>query len=91
MGAIRAAKHKTLLKEARVEPLKTRNKLHRLTYLFRIKNKLTPDYLVNVHPLSSHTTKDYDLRRPSQLIPIRDKTATCYIFPILQFVSSHPL
>ena len=50
-GAIRAVKHKTLLKEARVEPLKTRNKLHRLTYLFKIKNKLTTGYLVDVHPL----------------------------------------
>jgi hypothetical protein len=79
MGAIRAAKHKTLLKEARVEPLKTRKKLHRLTYLFKIKYKLTTGYLVNVHPLSSHNTTDYDLRRPSQLIPIGDKTDTILI------------
>jgi hypothetical protein len=41
-------KHKTLLKEAGVESLKTRRKLHRLTYLFKIKNRLTPVYLVNI-------------------------------------------
>jgi hypothetical protein len=40
MGAIRVTKHKTLLKEAGVEPLKTHRKLHRLTYLFKIKKKL---------------------------------------------------
>jgi hypothetical protein len=39
MGAIRVTKHKTLLKEAGVEPLKTHRKLHRLTYLFKIKKK----------------------------------------------------
>ena len=37
MGAIRVTKHKTLLKEAGVEPLKMHRKLHRLTYLFKIK------------------------------------------------------
>jgi hypothetical protein len=37
MGAIRVTKHKTLLKEAGVEPLR---KLHRLTYLFKIKKKI---------------------------------------------------
>jgi hypothetical protein len=62
---IRVTKLKTLLKEAGVESLKTRRKLHRLTYLFKIKNKLTPDYLVNIHPLSSHDTHNYHLRRPS--------------------------
>jgi hypothetical protein len=36
-GAIRVTKHKTLFKEADVEPLKTRRKLHRLIYLFKIK------------------------------------------------------
>jgi hypothetical protein len=78
-GAIRVTKHKTLLKEAGVEPLKTRRKLHRLIYLFKIKiNKLTPDYLVNIHPLSSHNTQNYDLRRPSQLILIRAKTTIYY-------------
>jgi hypothetical protein len=40
MGAIRVTKHKTLLKEAGVEPLKTHRKLHRLTYLFKIKKKI---------------------------------------------------
>jgi hypothetical protein len=35
--AIRVTKDKTLLKEANVEPIKTRRKLHRLTYLFKIK------------------------------------------------------
>jgi len=77
-GAIRVTKHKTLLKEAGVEPLKMRRKLHRLTYLFKIKNNLKPDYLVNIHPLSSHNTQNYDLRRPSQLIPIRARTAIYY-------------
>ena len=36
-SASRETKHKTLLKEAGVEPLETRSKLHRLTYLFKIK------------------------------------------------------
>ena len=52
--------------------------MHRLTYVFKIKNKLTPDYLFNIHPLSSHNTHNYDLRRPSQSIPIRARTATYY-------------
>jgi hypothetical protein len=77
-GAIRVTKHKTLFKEAGVEPLKMRRELHRLTYLFKIKNKLTPDYLVNIHPLSSHNTQNYDLRRPSQLILIRARPAIYY-------------
>ena len=83
-GAIRVTKHKTLLKETGVEPLKTRRKLHRLTYLFKIKNKLTPDYLFNIHLLSSHNTHNYDLRRPSQFIPIRARTASYYnsFFPV---------
>jgi hypothetical protein len=34
-GAIRVTKHKTLLKEAGVEPLKRRRKFHRFTYLFK--------------------------------------------------------
>ena len=72
MGAVRETRYKTPLKEAGVEPLKTRRKLHRLTYLFKIKKKLTPDYLVNIH------VQNYDLRRPSQLIPIRDRTAIYY-------------
>jgi len=40
MGAIRVTKHKTLLKEAGVEPFKTHRKLHRLTYLFKVNKKL---------------------------------------------------
>ena len=77
-GAIRVTKHKTLLKETGVEPLKTHRKLHRLTYVFKIKTNLTPDYLFNIHLLSSHNTHNYDLRRPSQLIPIKARTATYY-------------
>ena len=38
--AIRVTKHKTFLKEASVEPIKTRRKLHRLRYLFKIKKKI---------------------------------------------------
>jgi hypothetical protein len=76
--AIIVTKHKTLLKEAGVESLKTCRKLHRLTYLYKIKNKVTPDYLVNIRPLPTHNTQNYDLRRPSQLIPIRARTAIYY-------------
>jgi hypothetical protein len=49
-----------------------------LTYLYKIKNKVTPDYLVNIRPLPTHNTQNYDLRRPSQLIPIRARTAIYY-------------
>ena len=78
---VRVRRYKTSLKEASVEPLKTRRKLHRLTYLFKIKNKLKPDYLVNIHPLSSHNTQHYDLRRPSQLIHIRELPHIAIFFP----------
>jgi hypothetical protein len=64
-GAIRVTKLKTLLKDAGVKPLKTRRILHRLIYLFKIKKIFTPNYVVNIHPLSSHNTQNYDLRRPS--------------------------
>jgi hypothetical protein len=37
MGVVRETRYKTPLKEAGVEPLKTHRKLHRLTYLFKIK------------------------------------------------------
>ena len=58
-GAIRVTKHRTLLKGAGVEPLKTRRKLHRLTYLFKIKSKSTPDYLVNIHHTQNYDLEDH--------------------------------
>ena len=75
---IRVTRYKTSLKEASVEPLKTWRKLHRLTYVFKIKKKLRPDYLVNIHPLSSDNTQNYNLRRSSQLISIKDRTVVYY-------------
>jgi hypothetical protein len=54
--AIIVSKHNTWLHEADVEPLKTHRKLHRLTYLFKIKeSELTHDYLVDFHPRSTES------------------------------------
>jgi hypothetical protein len=60
-GAIRVAKHNTLLKEACVEPLKTGRNYTDCHIYLRYRKKLTPDYLVNIRPLSCHTTQKYDL------------------------------
>ncbi|CAG2244881.1 unnamed protein product [Mytilus edulis] len=77
-GAIRVTKHVTLLKEVGLELLKTRRQVHRLTYLYKIKNHLVPDYLCNFHPLFHHNTENYNLRRHANLIPIRSRTVAYY-------------
>ncbi|CAC5380462.1 unnamed protein product [Mytilus coruscus] len=77
-GAIRVTKHVTLLKEVGLELLKTRRKVHRLAYLYKIKNHLVPDYLRNFHPLFHHNTANYNLRRHANLIPIRSRTVAYY-------------
>ncbi|CAC5398420.1 unnamed protein product [Mytilus coruscus] len=77
-GAIRVTKHVTLLKEVGLELLKIRRKVHRLTYLYKIKNHLVPDYLRNFHPLFHHNTENYNLRRHANLIPIRSRTVAYY-------------
>ncbi|CAC5395464.1 unnamed protein product [Mytilus coruscus] len=77
-GAIRITKHVTLLKEVGLELLKTRRKVHRLTYLYKIKNHLVPDYLCNFYPLFHHNTENYNLRRHANLIPIRSRTVAYY-------------
>jgi hypothetical protein len=41
-GDIRLTKNETLLQEVSIETLKSRRRHHRLVYLYKIKNKLTP-------------------------------------------------
>ncbi|CAC5407173.1 unnamed protein product [Mytilus coruscus] len=77
-GAIRVTKHVTLLKEVGHELLKTRRKVHRLTYLYKIKNHPVPDYLRNFHPLFHHNTENNNLRRHANLIPIWSRTVAYY-------------
>ncbi|VDI74910.1 Hypothetical predicted protein [Mytilus galloprovincialis] len=77
-GAIRVTKHVTLLKEVGLELFKIRRQVHRLTYLYKIKNHLVPDYLCNFHPLFHHNTENYNLRRHANLIPIRSRTVAYY-------------
>ena len=47
--------------------------------LFKLKNKLTPDYLV--HHLWSQNTQNYDLRRTSQKIQIGELPHIAICFP----------
>ena len=76
-GAIRLTKHKTLLQEVGIETLKSRRRHHRLVYLYKIKNKLTPSYLSNLHSMTNHNTLNYNFQRQNQIIPIRTRT-TCF-------------
>lgn len=69
LGQSGLKKHVTLLKEVGLELLKTRRKVKKLTYLYKIKNHHVPDYLCNFYPLSI-----YNLRRHANLIPTRSRT-----------------
>ena len=59
-GAIRLTKQETLLQEVGLETLKSHRRHHRLVYLCKIKNKLTPSYLSNLHSMTNHNTLNYN-------------------------------
>ncbi len=43
--------------------------------MYKIKNNLAPSYLCNLHPMLSHNTQNYNLRRNHQVLPLRSRTA----------------
>jgi hypothetical protein len=76
-GATRLIKHETLLQKVGLITLKSRRRHHRLVYLYKIRNKLTPSYLSNLHCMTNHNTLNYNFLRQNQIIPIRTRT-TCF-------------
>ena len=82
--AIRLTKHATILQEVGLETLKSRRRHHRFVYLYKIKNKLTPSYLSNLHSMTNHNTLNYNFWRQNQIIPIRTRTTCFYnsFFPV---------
>ena len=77
-GAIRLTKHNILLKELGLETLKTRRRSHRLIYLYKIKNKLTPEYLYETCPIVNHNDNVHNLRRNNQLLQLQTRTTAYF-------------
>ena len=83
-GAIRLTKHEIPLQEVGLETLTSRRRHHRLVYLYKIKNKLTPNVLSNLPSMINHNTLNYNFRRQNKIIPIRTRTTCFYnsFFPV---------
>lgn len=61
--------NKELMSELGWEPLSVRRKHHRVGTFYKMKNKLTPDYLSDLYPPLSAGAARYDLRGSNLSIP----------------------
>ena len=62
-GAMRRTELKIMLSDLEWETLKDRRNKAKLSMLFKIKNALVPNYLVNLLPGGNPPSTQYDLRR----------------------------
>ena len=75
-GAYRHTSHERLLQELGWEPLSARRTNHRLTVMYKIRNGLTPDYLIQLCPDQIQNLITYNLRNRENLAQLVGRTNT---------------
>ena len=66
-GAIKGTNRVSLLEELSWDKLEIRRYIHKLSVLYKIKNRLVPDYLYSVLPMSVSQISNYPLRNSDNI------------------------
>ena len=75
-GAYRHTSHDKLLHELGWEPLSIRRRNHRLSLMFKMLNRLVPDYIASLCPPVNESLPTYQLRNRTNLRTFSGRTTT---------------